>query len=127
MDITQLTQNLIKGLEQKSVEQITALSRALNMILGKTIIASVIESHPVTTQEREELLKQTLEALTQLEKQTTAGSLKSPALQAEITRLKDQVELLKSPELIWAKILINNKSLLTYTDPYRLAKQYPYN
>jgi hypothetical protein len=116
MDITQLTQNLVKGVEQKNAEQLTTLSRVLNIVVGKMIIASVTETAPITDQERQELLKKTLEALAQLTKQTNASSLITPAIKAEIARLTDQAALIKSPELMWVNLLIKDKLLLTYTD-----------
>jgi Flagellar hook-length control protein FliK len=116
MDITQLTQSLVTGLEQKNADQLTALSRVLNMVVGKMIIANVTETAPVTDQERQELLKQTLEALAQLNKQNNASSLITPALKAEIARLTDQAALIKSPELMWVNLQIKDKLLLTYTD-----------
>jgi hypothetical protein len=131
MDITQLTQNLVKGLEQKNAEQLTALSRVLNMVVGKMIIASVTETAPVTIQEQQELLKQTLEALAQLnkltndkqsndkqsnDKQSNGSSVIAPAIKAEIARLTEQVALIKSPRLMWASLLVNDTVLLTYTD-----------
>jgi Flagellar hook-length control protein FliK len=121
MDITQLTQNLVKGLEQKNAEQLTALSRVLNMVVGKMIIASVTETAPVTIQEQQELLKQTLEALAQFnkltnDKQSNGSSVIAPAIKAEIARLTEQVALIKSPRLMWASLLVNDTVLLTYTD-----------
>jgi hypothetical protein len=34
MDITNIPQTLIKGLEQKNTDQLVALSRVLNLVLG---------------------------------------------------------------------------------------------
>ena len=57
MDINNIPQTLIKGLEQKNTDQLIALSRVLNLVLGKTVIATVSSTEPVTAPERAELLK----------------------------------------------------------------------
>ncbi|MFO1387833.1 flagellar hook-length control protein FliK [Cellvibrio sp.] len=114
MDITNIPQNLIKTLEQKSTDQLAALSRVLNLVLGKTVMASVVSTEPVTPQERAELLKQTTAALAQLNQQTV-GKL-TPAIKNEIARLMQQQNLIQSPELKWINLKVNGRSLLTYSD-----------
>lgn len=114
MDITNIPQNLIKALEQKNTEQLAVLSRVLNLVLGKTVMASVASTEPVTATEREELLKQTTAALTQLNQQ--AVNKLTPALKTEITRLLQQQNLIQSPELKWINLVVNNRPLLTYSD-----------
>lgn len=123
MDITNITQNLIKGLEQKNTEQLVTLSRLLNVALGKMVMASVTEIEPVTPQERDVLLAQTVKALLQVNKLAKNTAALSPALKIEITRLLDQQTLIKSPELKWVNLLVNGKSLLTYTDKPLAAGQ----
>lgn len=123
MDITNITQNLIKGLEQKNTEQLVTLSRLLNVALGKMVMASVTEIEPVTPQERDVLLAQTFKALLQINKLANNTAALSPALKIEITRLLDQQTLIKSPELKWVNLLVNGKSLLTYTDKPLAAGQ----
>lgn len=132
MDITQLTQNLIKGLEQKNTDQLAALSRVLNIALGKMVMASVTETAPVTPQERQELLKQTLDALVQINKLANNSTPLAPAIKADIIRLLEQQTLIKSPELKWVSLLVNDRTLLTYSDkplgvgqniPVQLASQ----
>lgn len=114
MDITNIPQNLIKALEQKNTEQLAVLSRVLNLVLGKTVMASVASTEPVTATEREELLKQTTAALTLLNQQ--AVNKLTPALKTEITRLLQQQNLIQSPELKWINLVVNNRPLLTYSD-----------
>lgn len=114
MDITNIPQNLIKTLEQKSTDQLAALSRVLNLVLGKTVMASVVSTEPVTPQERAELLKQTTAALAQLNQQTV-GKL-TPAIKNEIARLMQQQHLIQSPELKWINLTVNGRPLLTYSD-----------
>ncbi len=114
MDITNIPQNLIKGLEQKNTEQLAVLSRVLNLVLGKPVIATVTSTAPVTPAERDELLKQTTAALTQLSQQTV-GKL-TPAVKNEIARLMQQQNLIQSPELKWINLVVNNRPLLTYSD-----------
>jgi len=121
MDITNIPQSLIKGLEQKNTEQLAALSRVLNLVLGKTVIANVESTAPVTPPERQELLKQTTAALTQL-KQQSANNL-TPATKAEIARLVQQQNLIQSPELKWINLVVNNRPLLTYSDKPLAAGQ----
>lgn len=116
MDISKLTQHLTQGLEQKSNAELTALSKALNVALGKVVVANVTETAPVTTQERRDLLNKTTEALTQLTKLVSNPAQSTPATTAEISRLQDQQALLKSPELKWVNLLVNNRPVLTYTD-----------
>jgi hypothetical protein len=114
MDITNIPQNLIKALEQKNTEQLAVLSRVLNLVLGKTVIANVASTEPVTPPEREELLKQTTTALAQLNQQ--AASKLTPALKIEIARLMQQQHLIQSPELKWINLVVNNRPLLAYSD-----------
>lgn len=114
MDITNIPQNLIKALEQKNTEQLAVLSRVLNLVLGKTVIANVASTAPVTPPEREELLKQTTAALAQLNQQ--AASKLTPAIKTEITRLMQQQNLIQSPELKWINLVVNSRPLLTYSD-----------
>ncbi|MES2826138.1 MAG: flagellar hook-length control protein FliK [Pseudomonadota bacterium] len=116
MDITNLTQNLIKGLEQKNTEQLVTLSQLLKIALGKIVMASVTETTPVTPQEKDALLAKTIAALAQNNKLASNIAQLTPALKAEITRLLDQQTLIKSPELKWVTLLVNNQPLLTYTD-----------
>lgn len=116
MDISKLTQHLTQGLEQKSNAELTALSKTLNVALGKVVVANVTETAPVTTQERRDLLNKTTEALTQLTKLVSNPAQSTPATTAEISRLQDQQALLKSPELKWVNLLVNNRPVLTYTD-----------
>lgn len=123
MDITNIPQNLIKALEQKNTEQLAALSRVLNLVLGKTVMATVTSTEPVTEPEREALLKQTAAALAQLNKQVAEPAKISPALKAEISRLMQQQDLLKMPELKWVSLLVNNRPQVTYTDRPLVAGQ----
>jgi hypothetical protein len=126
MDITNLTQNLIKGLEQKNTEQLVTLSRLLHVALGKVVMASVTETAPVTPQEKDALLAKTVAALAQSNKLVSNIAQLTPALKAEITRLLDQQALIKSPELKWVTLLVNNQSLLTYTDkPLTIGQTVP--
>lgn len=121
MDITNIPQALIKGLEQKNTEQLAALSRVLNLVLGKTVIATISSAEPVTPSERTELLKQTTAALAQINQQ--AINKLTPALKAEISRLVQQQNLIQSPELKWINLVVNNRSLLTYSDRPLVAGQ----
>ncbi len=126
MDITNIPQNLIKGLEQKNTEQLVALSRVLNLVLGKTVIATVTSTEPVTEPERQILLKQTAAALTQINKQISDPSKISPAVKAEISRLMQQQDLIKMPELKWVNLLVNDRPQLTYTDrPVTVGQNIP--
>lgn len=126
MDITNLTQNLIKGLEQKNTEQLVTLSRLLDIALEKIVLASVTETAPVTPQERDVLLAKTIAALLNHNKLTNNITQLTPALRAELTRLLDQQALIKSPELKWVTLLVNNQSLLTYTDkPLTIGQTVP--
>lgn len=116
MDITNIPQNLIKALEQKNTEQLAILSRVLNLVLGKTVIANITSTAPVTPQEREALLKQTAAALAQINKQAINPANVTPAVKAEVARLLQQQNMLKSPELKWVNLLVNNRPLMTYSD-----------
>jgi hypothetical protein len=116
MDITNIPQTLIKGLEQKNTEQLTALSRVLDLVLGKTATAIVTFTAPVTEPERAALLKQTTEALAQLNKQVSDLSKVTPGLKAEISRLLEQQNLIQKPDLKWVNLVVNNRPQLTYTD-----------
>ncbi len=121
MDISNIPQNLIKALETKNTEQLVALSRVLDLVLGKTVIANITSVAPVTEPERQELLKQTLAALAQLSQQ--ANKQITPAIKAEIARLMQQQTLIQSPDLKWLNLVINNKALLTYSDRPLVAGQ----
>ncbi|RYY75274.1 MAG: flagellar hook-length control protein FliK [Gammaproteobacteria bacterium] len=126
MDITNIPQNLIKALEQKNTEQLVALSRVLNLVLGKTVMATVTSTTPVTEPERQILLKQTVAALTQINKQVSDPTKISPAIKAELSRLMQQQDLIKMPELKWVNVLINNRPQLTYTDhPLAVGQNIP--
>jgi hypothetical protein len=116
MDIPNIPQNLIKALEQKNTDQLVALSRVLDLVIGKTMMATVTSTAPVTEPERQALLKQTAAALTQINKQVTDPAKISPAVKAEISRLMQQQDLIKMPELKWVSLLVNNRPQLTYTD-----------
>ncbi len=116
MDITNLTQNLIKGIEQKNTDQLVTLSRLLHIALGKIVMASVTETTPVTPQEQDALLAKTVAALAHINKLADNIAQLTPALKAEETRLLDQQTLIKSPGLKWVTLLVNNQALLTYTD-----------
>ena len=121
MDITHIPQALIKGLEQKNTEQLVALSRVLNLVLGKTVIATITTTEPVSAPERAELLKQTASALAEIQQQ--ASNHLTPALKAEIARLVQQQNLIQSPELKWINLVVNNRPLLTYSDRPLVAGQ----
>jgi hypothetical protein len=121
MDITNIPQTLIKGLEQKNTDQLIALSRVLNLVLGKTVVATVSSTEPVTAPERAELLKQTAAALAQIKQQATNHL--TPALKTEIARLVQQQNLIQSPELKWINLVVNNRPLLTYSDRPLIAGQ----
>ena len=116
MDITNIPQNLIKALEQKNTEQLVALSRVLNLVLGKTVMARVESTSPVTEPERQALLKQTAAALAHANKQIIDPTKISPVLKTEISRLMQQQDLIKMPDLKWVNLLVNNRHQLTYTD-----------
>lgn len=116
MDIPNIPSKLIKALEQKNTEQLIALSRVLNLVQGKVVIATVSSVEHVTPQEREQLLKQTAAALTQINKQVINQSNLTPAVKAEISRLMQQQDLIQSPTLKWANIVVNNRPIITYTD-----------
>jgi Flagellar hook-length control protein FliK len=121
MDITNIPQALIKGLEQKNTEQLVVLSRVLNLVLGKTVIATISSTEPVTVPERAELLKQTAAALVQIKQQAT--NQLTPSLKTEIARLMQQQNLIQSPELKWINLVVNNRPLLTYSDRPLVAGQ----
>lgn len=121
MDITNIPQTLMKGLEQKNTDQLVALSSVLNLVLGKTVIATVSSTEPVTAPERAELLKQTAAALAQIKQQATNNL--TPAVKAEIARLVQQQNLIQSPELKWVNLVVNNRPLLTYSDKPLVAGQ----
>lgn len=114
MDITNIPNNLIKALEQKSTEQLVALSRVLNLALRKTVVATISSVEQVTPAEREQLLKQTSAALAQLTQQNS--SKMTPAMQNEVARLVQQQQLIQSPELKWVNLVVNNRALLVYSD-----------
>jgi len=114
MDITNIPQTLTKALEQKNTDQQVALSRVLNLVVGKTVIANITSTEPVTPPERAELLKQTATALAQIKQQATNHL--TPAQKTEIARLVQQQNLIQSPELKWINLVVNNRSLLTYSD-----------
>lgn len=117
MDISKITPNLIQGLEQKQTEQLQALSRVLNLVIGKNQVATVLATQPVSKPEREAMLKQTTQALAQLQKQQAANpAAVTPALKAEISRLTQQQQLLQSPNLKWVDLMVNNRQLATYSD-----------
>lgn len=117
MDISKITPNLIQGLEQKQTEQLQALSRVLNLVIGKNQVATVLATQPVSKPERDALLKQTTQDLAQLQKQQAANpAAATPALKAEISRLTQQQQLLQSPNLKWVDLLVNNRQLATYSD-----------
>ena len=116
MDITNIPQNLIKALEQKNTEQLATLSRVLNLVVGKTLMASVISAEPVSPQDRAALLKQTSEALAQITKQAANPSTQTPAVKAEIARLVQQQQMLQSPQLKWVNLVVNGKPVVTYSD-----------
>ncbi|HWV15696.1 MAG TPA: flagellar hook-length control protein FliK [Cellvibrio sp.] len=123
MDISKLTQHLLKGLEQNNKTEVAALSRTLNITLGKPVMAKVNETAAVTPQERKELLAKTTEALTQLNKLASNPAQATPAVKAEVLRLLEQQALIKSPDLKWVNLSVNNNSLLTYTDKSLTAGQ----
>lgn len=123
MDITNIPQTLIKALEQKNTDQLAALSRVLNLVLGKTVMAEVSSTQPVTEAERTELLKQTAAALAQINKQTINAANVTPAIKGEIARLMQQQNLIQSPELKWVNLVVNNRPLLTYSDKPLAAGQ----
>ena len=114
MDITNIPQTLIKALEQKNTDQLVVLSRVLNLALGKTVMANIISTEPVTALERAELLKQTAAALAQIKQQATNNL--TPALKTEMARLVQQQNLIQSAELKWLNVMVNNRPLLTYSD-----------
>jgi hypothetical protein len=114
MDISNIPQTLAKALEQKNTTQLVALSRVLNLVLGKTEMATVTSTEPVTEPERAALLKQTAAALAQVKQQ--ASNNLTPAVKAEIARLVQQQNLIQSPELKWINLVVNNRPLLTYSD-----------
>jgi hypothetical protein len=116
MDITNIPQTLIKGLEQKSTEQLQALSRVLDLVVGKTVMAEVTSATPVTQAERNELLKQTAAALTKINAQFPDPSKIPPNVKAEIARLVQQQNLVQMPDLKWINLLVNNRPQLTYSD-----------
>jgi len=124
MDISNIPQNLIKALEQKNSEQLAALSRVLNLVLGKTVMANITSTAPVTPQEREALLKQTAAALTQINKPGINPENLPPAVKAEITRLIQQQKLIESPELKWINLVVNNRPLLAYSNRPLVAGQH---
>lgn len=123
MDITNIPQTLIKGLEQKNTEQLVALSRVLNLVLGKTTMAEISSTKPVTETERAELIKQTAAALVEINKQVSNTNNLTPALKAEMSRLLQQQNLVQSPELKWVNLVVNNRPLLTYSDRPLVAGQ----
>lgn len=123
MDITNIPQTLIKALEQKNTEQLVALSRVLNLVLGKTVMAEISSTKPVTEPERAELIKQTAAALAQINKQVSNPNNLTPALKAEMSRLLQQQNLVQSPELKWVNLVVNNRPLLTYSDRPLVAGQ----
>lgn len=111
INLPPINQQLIKGLEQARTEQLTNLSKLLGISVGNSLLASVENVEPVTAQQRSELLKHTEEQLQQLYR-----SPATPAVKAQINQLLEQQQLLKSPELKWVHLLVNNRALLTYTD-----------
>ncbi len=116
MDISSITQDILKGLAQKNYDQLIALSRTLNLIVGKTLIATVSSTQPVTPAERDQLLQQTTAALTALKQQLVTLNHPPPTLTNEIGRLIQQQQLIQSPALKWVTLIINNQALLTYSD-----------
>lgn len=111
INLPPVTQQLIKGLEQGRAEQLTTLSKLVNLLVGEKALASVEKVAAVSPQQRGELQKLTQEALQLLNRASP-----SPAVKAQINQLTEQLQLLSSPQLKWAHLLINNRPLLTYTD-----------
>lgn len=116
MDISKITPSFTQALEQNHAEQLQALSRVLNLVVGKAQLASVIATQSVSQSERAQMLKQTTAALAQLQKQVANPATATPAVKAEITRLTQQQQLLQSPNLKWVDLMVNNRSLTTYSD-----------
>ncbi len=102
---------LVTGVEQARAEKIATLARLVGLTVGNSVLASVERVEAIDPQAREQLLKQTQDMLLQLQRAPL-----TPAVKAQIQQLVDQQQLLQSPQLKLAQLLVDGRPLLTYTD-----------
>jgi hypothetical protein len=106
-----VTQTLLNDLQQTRAEQIATLSKLLNLSLGTSSLATVEKIAPITQPQRDLLLTQSNQILTQLNINTN-----NPAIKVQINNLLEQRLLLNSPLLKLVQLQVNGRELLTYTD-----------
>lgn len=97
--------------DKPPTEAAAALSRAGNLPPGKAMEASVEKSLPMTSEQRDALLKQTREQIEALQRLPS-----TPATQAKLDQLREQQTLLQSARLYLLTLKLPDRTLLTYTD-----------
>lgn len=116
-----ITQTLPGTNRPTAIETSASLSRLTGLSLGSTAMAIVEQVAPVTQSQRDLLLAQNQQLLTQLQQRPA-----TPAVQQQILNLQDQQQLLTSPPLKLVQLQLNNRQLLTYTDqPVQVGQQMP--
>ncbi len=115
---TPTTAQLISGVEQVRAEKVASLAKLVGLTLGNNLLASVERVEPIDPQQRDQLLRRTQEVLMQLQRLPL-----TPAIKAQIQQLTEQQQLLQSPQVKLAQLLVNGKPLIVYSDRPMTAGQ----
>ncbi|MDQ2077850.1 flagellar hook-length control protein FliK [Marinimicrobium sp. ABcell2] len=111
MKVPSVINPLLQGLQEARAERINTLVQLLSIGVGKTESALVQKVAPLSQEQRQPLLNSTLDALVKL-----ARVPASTQRDQQLAQLLEQKQLLNSPLLKLVKLLVNGRSLVTYTD-----------
>lgn len=115
MDINNINETLLKGLQQLQTEQAQMLSKVLGIKIGDTFFAKVEQSAKATPDERAQLAEQIAKTLSQLNPNSMA-----PATRSLINQLLAQQQMIQSGQLHLVNLSAQGadqqiQPLLTYT------------
>lgn len=116
MDVSNINETLLKGIQRAQLEQAQLLSKVLGIKINEPFLAQVEQLAKASPEERAQLTEQIAKSLSQLNPNSTA-----PATKALINQLLAQQAMVQSGDL---KLVTLNtqginqqpQSLLTYTD-----------
>lgn len=115
MDISNINETLLKGIQQAQIEQVQLLTKVLGVKIGDSFLAQVTQMAKASPEERAQLAEQIAKTLSQLNPNSAA-----PATKALINQLLTQQAMVQSGDL---KLVTLNaqgvqqqpQTLLTYT------------
>ena len=112
MELSSITDKLVKNLQRAQLDQITAITKVLGLKIGNQFLADVQKVTQATPEERAQLIKSIGANLAQLNKNSAA-----PAVKALISELEAQKNIAQTPGVKLVSLLVSTPAPIAAGTP----------